>query len=308
MSNVVNLATYIKSRMPETDQVQRKLAAILAADIAGYSRLTTVDEQGTVQRLGQLLAVVEDRISRRGGRVVSTAGDGILAEFASAMESVFAAIEIQQAAAAFNANLDKGLAMQFRIGVSIGDVIQTGEDIHGDSVNVAARLQQIAEPGAIYVTRTVRDHLRDKTMIQFDDLGERDLKNLPRPVRTFRVSLDELPDIPSPSAASDGGDEEDEEEASTTELAFWQSVDDSASPGDYEAYLEKYPNGAFAELARTRLEDLARTAPEPSPEETQIELAFWDSIKDQADVKLFEAYLKKYPNGHFADIAKLKIK
>jgi adenylate cyclase len=200
MNNVVKLSNYAKTPPLEADMaVQRKLVAVLAADVAGYSRLTTVDEQGTVQRLGQRVSVAEDLVSRRGGRVVSTAGDGLLAEFPSAMESVFAAIGIQQAAGSFNAGLEPDLAMQFRIGISIGDVIQTGEGIHGDSVNVAARLQQIADPGSIYVTRTVRDHLRDKTMIEFIDLGERDLKNLPRPVRIFRVSLEELPEIPSPS-------------------------------------------------------------------------------------------------------------
>lgn len=306
MGDVVSLAAFAKPPLPEADiAVQRKLVAVLAADIAGYSRLTTLDEQGTVQRLGQLMSVVDDLVSRRGGRVVSTAGDGMLAEFPSAMESVFAAIEIQQAASSFNAGLDPGLAMHFRIGISIGDVIQTGEDIHGDSVNVAARLQQIAEPGSIYVTRTVRDHLRDKTMIEFNDLGERDLKNLRRPVRVFRVSLDELPEIPLPSPAS--ADDEDEE-ASKTELAFWQSIGESESLSDYKAYLDKYPNGAFAALARSRLESLAKAAPAPSPEETQIELAFWESIKDKDDPQLFEAYLKKYPNGNFGEIAKLKAK
>jgi class 3 adenylate cyclase len=305
MSNIVNLASYMRPRLPQADKpVQRKLVAVLAADIADYSRLTARDEQGTVERLRQLFSVVEDLVSRRGGRVVSTAGDGFLAEFPSAMESVFAAIEIQQAASAFNANADAEFAMQFRIGISIGDVIQTGEDIHGDSVNVAARLQQIAEPGSIYVTRALRDHLRDKTAIEFDDLGERDLKNLPRPVRIFRVSLDELPNIPSPSAPKE---EVAEEEASKTELAFWQSIAESETSGDYKAYLDKYPDGVFAELARSRLANLAKSVPAPSQEETQIELAFWDSIKDQDDPKLFEAYLKNYPEGHFRDIAKLKI-
>jgi class 3 adenylate cyclase len=305
MSNIVNLASFMRSRPPQADKpVQRKLVAVLAADIAEYSRLTVLDEQGTVERLKQLLEVVEDLVARRGGRVVSTAGDGFLAEFSSVLESLFAAIEIQQAAAAFNANVDASLAMQFRIGISIGDVIQTGEDIHGDSVNVAARLQQITEPGSIYVTRALRDHLRDKTAIEFDDLGERQLKNLPRPIRIFRVSLDELPEIPSPSTA---GEEEAHEEASKTELTFWQSIAESETPGDYQAYLDKYPDGVFAELARFRLESLAKSKPEPSPEETQIELAFWDSIKDHDDPKLFKAYLKNYPNGHFRDIAKLKI-
>lgn len=306
MGNVVKLPAFSKHRRPQADMsVQRKLVAVLTADIAGYSRLTILDEQGTVQRLGQLFAKAEELVARRGGRMVSTAGDGFLAEFSSAMESVFAAIEIQQAALAFNANVEPELAMQFRIGISIGDVIQTGEDIHGDSVNVAARLQQVAEPGSIYVTRAVRDHLRDKTQLEFDDRGERVLKNLPRPVRLFRVSLNPLPDLPPPSAIeSDDG----EDEAGKTELAFWESIGGSENPGDYEAYLGKYPDGAFAELARSRLESLTKPAPAPSPEETQIELAFWESVKDEDDPSLFEAYLKKYPGGHFSEIAKARLK
>jgi adenylate cyclase len=168
--------------------VQRKLTTIIIADVAGYSRLMSRDEEGTHARLHALLRqLVEPAIDARAGRVIKTTGDGFLAEFASVVEAVRCAIEIQEGAARRNAGLSSEEGIAFRIGVNLGDVIAEGDDIYGDGVNIAARLEGLAEPGGIVVSRAVRDHVRDKLDIAFDDLGEQTVKNIPRPVRAFRV-------------------------------------------------------------------------------------------------------------------------
>jgi adenylate cyclase len=168
--------------------VQRKLTTIILADVAGYSRLMSRDEEGTQARLHALLRqLVEPAIDARAGRVIKTTGDGFLAEFASVVEGVRCAIEIQEGAARRNAGLPSEQSIAFRIGVNLGDVIIEGDDIYGDGVNIAARLEGLAEPGGIVVSRAVRDHVRDKLNIAFYDLGEQTVKNIPRPVRAFRI-------------------------------------------------------------------------------------------------------------------------
>ena len=286
----------------------RKLVAVVAADIAGYSRLISNDEAGTVARLEPILAIAGEISMRRGGRIVSTAGDGFLAEFASVREAVFAAVEIQQSVIAHNAEVEVDGKMLFRIGVNVGDVILRDQDIFGDGVNIAARLQTIAEPGQICVSRSVRDHLRDKSPLKFEDMGELELKNLIRPVRVFRVSDDSWAELPPPMDAGQSLDDEDElAQASQTELAFWNSIAANAAAGDYEAYLSQYPHGSFATLAQARLDSLSDGSAVQAPEALQFELTFWESIVSENEPSLFQAYLEKYPNGHFKEIAEIKV-
>jgi class 3 adenylate cyclase/TolB-like protein/Tfp pilus assembly protein PilF len=167
---------------------ERRLAAILATDVAGYSRLMGSNEEATLARLNTLnKGVIEPAIEEFRGRIVKTMGDGLLAEFASAVDAVRAAVKIQRGTRSFNADLPESEQLRLRIGVNIGDLIYQGSDVFGDGVNIAARLQSIAELDGIFVSQTVRDYVREEASFIFDDLGARSLKNIDRPVRIFRV-------------------------------------------------------------------------------------------------------------------------
>jgi TolB-like protein/class 3 adenylate cyclase len=166
----------------------RRLTAILAADVAGYSRLMGVDEEGTHERLrAHLRELIEPKIAKHRGRIVKNTGDGFLAEFASVVDAVRCAVEVQAAMAERNAATPPGNRIEFRVGINLGDVIAEEHDIFGDGVNVAARLEALAEPGGICVSRVVRDQVRDKLDYVFEDLGEQQVKNIARPVRAYRV-------------------------------------------------------------------------------------------------------------------------
>ncbi len=172
----------------------RRLAAILAADVVGYSRLMGADEEGTLARLKTLRReVIDPSIDAHHGRIVKTTGDGLLVEFGSVVDSVRCAAALQRAMAERNANEEPARRIELRIGVNLGDIIVDGVDIHGDSVNVAARLEALAEPGSVYVSGTAHDHVRDKLDQVFDDLGERELKNIARKVRVYRIATTPAP-------------------------------------------------------------------------------------------------------------------
>ena len=166
----------------------RRLAAILAADVAGYSRLMGTDEEGTYERLkAHLTELVHPKIAEHRGRVVKNMGDGLLAEFASVVDAVRCAVEMQRGMAERNAGISAPERIEFRIGVNLGDVIAESDDIFGDGVNVAARLETLAEPGGICVSRVVRDQVRDRLHYIFEDMGEKSVKNIARPVRVYQV-------------------------------------------------------------------------------------------------------------------------
>src|SRR3954454_14076530 len=167
----------------------RKLAAILSADIAGYSALMSADEEGTVRKLREVRGAVLPLIERFGGRVIDLAGDGILAEFPSAVRAVESAAAVQNCMAELNAKSEP--PMLFRIGVNVGDVIHEGERLYGDGINVAARLQAIADPGGICISNKVHEEVRDRVKLAFQDMGDQALKNIPRPVRAFSADLSE---------------------------------------------------------------------------------------------------------------------
>ena len=170
-------------------RTQRRLAAIFAADVVGYSRLIRVDEEGTLTRLKTLRReLVDPEITARGGRIVKLMGDGMLAEFASVVDAVCAAAGIQQAVAERNAELPNEKRMEFRVGVNLGDVVIDGDDIQGDGVNVAARLEGLAEPGGICISGAVHDQVRDRVDLAFEDMGEQTVKNIDRPVWVWRWS------------------------------------------------------------------------------------------------------------------------
>jgi adenylate cyclase len=176
--------------------MERKLTAILCADVYSYSRLMGEDEEATLRTLSSHRQIIDRLIEQHHGRFVTAAGDSVLAEFASVIEAVNSAVEIQASLKSENANLPPERRMEFRIGVNSGDVMVEGEQIYGDGVNVAARLESLADPGGICISRTVYENIRNKLPLSYDDLGEQTVKNIADPVHVWRVLLDGA--LPSP--------------------------------------------------------------------------------------------------------------
>jgi adenylate cyclase len=184
-------------------QVERKLAAILAADVAGYSRLMGQDEAGTLARLKEhRRELIDPKIADHKGRIVKTTGDGMLIEFPSVVEAVACAVAVQRGMAERNVSISEDQRIVFRVGINLGDIIVEDADIHGDGVNIAARLEAMAEPGGICVNRVVRDQVRDRLDIAFEDMGEQQVKNIARPVRAYRIMLDQTPRPSDPAAVA----------------------------------------------------------------------------------------------------------
>jgi TolB-like protein/class 3 adenylate cyclase len=178
----------------------RRLTAILAADVAGYSRLMGADEEGTHERLqAHLRELVNPKIAEHRGRVVKNTGDGFLAKFASVVDAVRCAAEVQRGMAERNGAVPPGERIEFRIGVNLGDVIVEERDIFGDGVNVAARLEGLAKPGGVLISNTVHDHVRDRLSLSFEDLGDQQVKNIARPVRVYALRPEAVADLPAPS-------------------------------------------------------------------------------------------------------------
>src|SRR6516225_6227040 len=176
------------------ERVERRLAAILASDVVGYSRLMGEDEEGTLAALKTLQRkLVDPKAREHCGRLVKTTGDGALVEFASVVDAVRCAVEVQRHMAERNADIPAERRIEFRIGINLGDIMIEEGDIYGDGVNVAARLEALAEPGGICVSRVVRDQVRDKLDFGFEDLGEQHVKNIARPVRVYRVLIGGAP-------------------------------------------------------------------------------------------------------------------
>jgi len=183
------------------ERVERRLTAILAADVAGYSRLMGADEEGTLATLKAIRReLVDPRIIEHRGRIVKTTGDGLLVEFASVVDAVRCAVDVQREMAERNTGVSAETRIEFRVGINLGDIIIDGDDIFGDGVNIAARLETLAEPGGICVSRVVRDQVRDKLAFAFEDMGEQQVKNIARPVRAHRIRIDAV--VPTPPAAS----------------------------------------------------------------------------------------------------------
>lgn len=206
----------------EAPPLERKLVAIVAADVAGYSRLMEADEEQTLATLSGHRHIIDEAIARHRGRIAGTAGDSVLAEFASVLDAVHASVEIQHSLAEANHTLPDDRRMQFRIGINIGDVMVKDGDIFGDGVNIAARLEALAQPGGICVSRGVRDHIRSKVAVGFEDLGEQTVKNIARPIRAFSLRLDgaDTPDLDAVPVAPEPPDE--------VEIEFWDSIKHSA--------------------------------------------------------------------------------
>jgi len=307
----------------EAPRLERKLVAILAADVEGYSRHMERDEAATLATLSAHRMIVDDLINSHNGRITGTAGDSVLAEFPSVVEAVDCAVKIQDALAAANEGFPDEHRLQFRIGINVGDVMVKDGDIFGDGVNIAARLENLAMPGGICISRGVRDHVRKLGRFAFEDLGEQSVKNIDQPIRAFRLRGVDATAAPSPplatalSAAPDHGSSDRptlQHQASATdeaelELTFWESMKDSQDAAEFAAYLEKYPDGTFAALAQNRRNALLEEAgsADKEPEADAVELAYWDTMKDSDNPDMFRAYLKRYPDGAFAPLAKVRL-
>jgi class 3 adenylate cyclase len=175
----------------------RRLAAILATDVAGYSRLMGADEEGTLERLKALRReLLDPKITEHHGRIVKTTGDGLLVEFASVVDAVRCAVAVQQAMPERNAGVAADSHIELRIGINLGDVIVEDGDLYGDGVNIAARIEALAEPGGVFVSNTVHDHVRDRLPFVFEDLGEQQVKNIARPVRVYAFRPNAVADLP----------------------------------------------------------------------------------------------------------------
>src|SRR3984957_16814877 len=224
----------------EAPPLERKLIAILAADVASYSRLMEVDEEGTLATLSAFRLVTDRLISQHEGRICGTAGDSILAAFGSALAAVQCAVEIQNELAHENNDLEKDRRMQFRIGINVGDVMLKDGDIFGDGVNIAARLEGLADPGGICISRGIHDHAMKKFPFEFDALGGQRLKNIAPPFPVSRLGMGGRgPELGSSPAAT-------------------------PSP-DVEANIPSLSEGEPVALA---------------PDLQAVEIEFWDSIKN----------------------------
>jgi class 3 adenylate cyclase len=297
----------------EAPDLERRLAAILAADVEGYSRLMHRDEEATMSTLSARRVVVDNLINEHRGRIANTAGDSVLAEFASVFDAVTCAVEIQNAIAQANES-EPGQSMRFRIGINVGDVMVKDGDIFGDGVNVAARLEALADGGGICVSRGVRDHLRHRGGLVFDDLGEKAVKNIAHPVRAYRLRVGDtervMSEAPLPVETELSPDNE-----VALELALWESVKGGAR-AELASYLEHYLDGTFASLARLRqntpedelLSDLEpATATDPNVTIDTLDLAFWDAIKESQRPEELAAYLESHPEGHFAALVRARL-
>jgi hypothetical protein len=239
------------------------------------------------------------------------------------LDAVRCAVEIQQGIACANEDEPDARRMRFRIGINVGDVMVKEGDLFGDGVNVAARLEGLVKGGEICVSRGVRDHLRHRSGLSFEDLGEQLVKNISHPIRAFCLRVAEETTHEEPADPAETIDEPEIATAASfselsadteaeLELAFWESVKDG-TPVELQTYIEKYPDGTFAPLARMRIaasqadaQGAADSASAAAVAE-ELDLAFWNSVKDSNRRDELQAYLDQHPNGHFAALARARL-
>src|ERR1700747_1951440 len=200
ISRQIRLYSTWEDRTLEAHRVERKLSAIFAADVEGYSRLMGRDEVGTLRTLTAYRVIVDRLIASHRGRIFNTAGDSLIADFASAVDAVQCAVAVQDATAKENNDRPVAEQMRFRIGIHVGDIMVQGDNLFGDAVNIAARLEALAEPGGICVSGTVQEQIGTKLPIAWADLGDQQVKNIAQPVRVYRVQPRGPPSSPSPPA------------------------------------------------------------------------------------------------------------
>jgi adenylate cyclase len=231
------------------DRVERRLAAVLAADIVGYSRLMEVDETGTLARLKTVrMELIDPAIANCKGRLIKTTGDGILVEFQSVTEALRCAVDFQQRMARRNRDMPASRTLLYRIGINLGDVIVDDDDIFGDGVNVAARLESIAEPGGICISAAVRDQVADRLDVGYEDLGEQQVKNIQRPIRAFKVLLNGETSDSNKQAATEASPRTNARKPSIAVLPF---INMSGDP-EQEFFADGLTEDIITELSRFR--------------------------------------------------------
>jgi len=274
---------------PQPATVTRRLAAILAADAANFSRLVAQDEERTLRVLSGHRSVIDRTILAHGGRIVTTAGDSVLAEFTSPVQAVRAAVEMQQALLARNAESGLATPMLFRIGINVGDVVVDGDNILGDDVNVAVRLENLAPPGGICIAASVREHIAGKLDARLQDLGTQYLRNIPRPVRVYQI----IADMSGPDSIV--------LRARRAGIRLMLGIAAAASVAVLGAWL------SLADPLGSRTTPKTERAGSAKPAGTFEEYAFWDSVKQAADPAELRAFLEKHPHGLFHDLAQARL-
>jgi adenylate cyclase len=294
---------------------ERHLAAILASDIVGYSHRMEQDEVGTLGRLRDIRHnLIEPKVVEHRGRVFKTMGDGFLAEFVSVLEAVHCAVDIQRLIASRNLDLPEDNRLLLRMGINLGDVFHEGDDVFGDGVNIAARLENIAPPGGIYISRAACDSIRDRFAFDFQDLGEHQVKNITRPIHVFGVRID--------GAAESGANapltavpSQRHGPANRRSIRILSALAAAVLGLILAAYLLHGPAN-YQSSAPSQIPSQSAPAPQPVPgpearEPTQnavdSELVFWLSISSSNNVGDFEEYLTKYPDGRFAGLARNRL-
>jgi len=240
--------------------LERKLVAILAADVAGFSKHMERDEVATLAALTKLRDISDEIITEFDGRITSTAGDSVIAEFPSVLSAVEAAVNIQEQLFTYNHKPENKHPLWFRIGLNVGDVMVKGSDIFGDGVNVASRLEGISKTGGISVSRGVFDYVDKQTAYVFDDLGMQSVKNIVEPIGAYAIRFkdgkavvnEKAFDVPVEEVASD----ESSSNSHALELSLWETVKDSESIGELQAYLNEFPDGTFSQVAKLRIKDI----------------------------------------------------
>ncbi len=284
----------------ESQQVERRMAAILAADVAGYSRLMGADEEGTHARLkAHRRELIDPIIKEHHGHIVKTTGDGALVEFPSVVEAVRCAIEVQHGMAERNSNTPKRDRIEFRIGINLGDVIPDEADIYGDGVNIAARLENLAGPGSIYISGTAFDQVENKISVRCKFLGAQRVKNIAQPVRVYRVCL----------------------EPSGTATARWRQWRAGLVAGAALLIVIGVAGTAYYMQHRTSLVESTLMPPSPEseaqgaitpqelPKETPpLDAQVWEAIRNSTNPADYEAYLRIFPTGAVADLARERLK
>ena len=308
----------------EAPDLKRKLVAIMAGDFEGFSRHMERDEAGTLAVLSSHRRIIDAAISEYGGRITGTAGDSVLAEFESVVSAINCAVQIQQVLGEENASLDEERRLSLRIGINVGDVMVKDGDILGTASIPRLDWRRWRSRAAFACRGACAIICAEHRIVGFDDLGEQKVKNIAQPVRAFKVRFREGPgeEADDSKAAPDDMVEAGlmaspsplDENVEDVELTFWNSIKDSENSLEFDAYLERYPDGAFTLLARTRRDNLLAAAAERAgsaradPEDLAVELAFWEAAKESNKRAELEAYLQRYPEGEFVTLAEARLR